>query len=147
MGAEPGGGLAFPLLPPAPLPLGRANKGPTVLGLLHGRGGCSCSLARPLAPHLCSSPQAGHSLRAPPWPWPGPCCSVPCWGLPAAAGTWTSWRSASCARTPTAAVQGDYYGEQPARLGYFPSSVVQESHYLKPGKVDVKTDRWDFYCP
>ncbi|XP_014379043.1 melanoma-derived growth regulatory protein isoform X2 [Alligator sinensis] len=44
-------------------------------------------------------------------------------------------------------VQGDYYGEQPARLGYFPSSVVQESHYLKPGKVDVKTDRWDFYCP
>lgn len=57
IGAEPGGGLAFPLLPPAPLPLGRADKGPTVLGLLRGRGGCCCSLGRPLAPHLCSSPQ------------------------------------------------------------------------------------------
>ncbi|XP_067412742.1 melanoma-derived growth regulatory protein isoform X2 [Emydura macquarii macquarii] len=37
-------------------------------------------------------------------------------------------------------VQGDYYGAHPARLGYFPSSVVQESQYLKPGKVEVKTD-------
>ncbi|TFJ96343.1 IMP cyclohydrolase [Platysternon megacephalum] len=37
-------------------------------------------------------------------------------------------------------VQGDYYGEHPARLGFFPSSVVQESQYLKPGKVEVKTD-------
>ncbi|KAH0631485.1 hypothetical protein JD844_005824 [Phrynosoma platyrhinos] len=36
-------------------------------------------------------------------------------------------------------VQGDYYGEQPARLGFFPSSVVQENQYLKPGKVEVKT--------
>lgn len=43
-------------------------------------------------------------------------------------------------------VQGDYYGEQPARLGFFPSSVVQENQYLKPGKVEVKTNRWDFYC-
>ncbi|XP_061453754.1 melanoma-derived growth regulatory protein [Rhineura floridana] len=43
-------------------------------------------------------------------------------------------------------VQGDYYGEQPASLGYFPSSVVRENQYLKPGKVEVKTDRWDFYC-
>ncbi|XP_074872305.1 melanoma-derived growth regulatory protein [Carettochelys insculpta] len=43
-------------------------------------------------------------------------------------------------------VQGDYYGEHPARLGFFPSSVVQESHYLKPGKVQVKTDQWDFSC-
>ncbi|XP_053124505.1 melanoma-derived growth regulatory protein [Hemicordylus capensis] len=43
-------------------------------------------------------------------------------------------------------VQGDYYGEQPARLGFFPSSVVQESQYLKPGKVEVKTEKWDFYC-
>ncbi|XP_015266104.1 PREDICTED: melanoma-derived growth regulatory protein [Gekko japonicus] len=43
-------------------------------------------------------------------------------------------------------VQGDYYSEQPARLGYFPSSVVQESQYLKPGKTEVKTDKWDFYC-
>lgn len=41
---------------------------------------------------------------------------------------------------PSAQVQGDYYSEQPARLGYFPSSVVQESQYLKPGKVEVKTD-------
>ncbi|XP_077174803.1 melanoma-derived growth regulatory protein isoform X2 [Paroedura picta] len=39
-------------------------------------------------------------------------------------------------------VQGDYYGEQPARLGYFPSSVVRENRYLKPGK----TEKWDFYC-
>uniref|UniRef100_A0A8C8REZ2 SH3 domain-containing protein n=1 Tax=Pelusios castaneus TaxID=367368 RepID=A0A8C8REZ2_9SAUR len=36
-------------------------------------------------------------------------------------------------------VQGDYYGAHPARLGFFPSSVVQESQYLKPGKVEVKT--------
>uniref|UniRef100_H9GK12 MIA SH3 domain containing n=1 Tax=Anolis carolinensis TaxID=28377 RepID=H9GK12_ANOCA len=43
-------------------------------------------------------------------------------------------------------VQGDYYGEQPARLGYFPSAVVQENQYLKPGKIEVKTSRWDFYC-
>ncbi|KAM9113016.1 melanoma-derived growth regulatory protein [Pangshura tecta] len=43
-------------------------------------------------------------------------------------------------------VQGDYYGEHPARLGFFPSSVVQESQYLKPGKVKVKTDQWDFSC-
>ncbi|XP_020642848.1 melanoma-derived growth regulatory protein [Pogona vitticeps] len=43
-------------------------------------------------------------------------------------------------------VQGDYYGDQAARLGYFPSSVVQENQYLKPGKVEVKTSRWDFYC-
>ncbi|CAM4614362.1 melanoma-derived growth regulatory protein [Lepidochelys kempii] len=43
-------------------------------------------------------------------------------------------------------VQGDYYGEHPARLGFFPSSVVQESQYLKPGKVEVKTDQWDFSC-
>uniref|UniRef100_A0A674JQP4 MIA SH3 domain containing n=2 Tax=Terrapene triunguis TaxID=2587831 RepID=A0A674JQP4_9SAUR len=43
-------------------------------------------------------------------------------------------------------VQGDYYGEHPARLGFFPSSVVQENQYLKPGKVEVKTDQWDFSC-
>ncbi|KAF3818135.1 hypothetical protein GH733_012443 [Mirounga leonina] len=33
-----------------------------------------------------------------------------------------------------------------ARLGYFPSSVVREDQTLKPGKIDVKTDKWDFYC-
>ncbi|XP_053329656.1 melanoma-derived growth regulatory protein [Spea bombifrons] len=43
-------------------------------------------------------------------------------------------------------VQDDYYGEQAARLGYFPSSIVQEEHYLMPGKVELKTDAWDFAC-
>ncbi|KAJ7304491.1 hypothetical protein JRQ81_012059 [Phrynocephalus forsythii] len=43
-------------------------------------------------------------------------------------------------------VEGDYYGEQASLLGYFPSSVIQERQYLKPGKVEVKTSRWDFYC-
>ncbi|KAE8585661.1 hypothetical protein XENTR_v10021396 [Xenopus tropicalis] len=43
-------------------------------------------------------------------------------------------------------VQGDYYGEQAARLGYFPSTIVQEEHYLMPGKVEVSTDEWDFTC-
>ncbi|XP_063791771.1 melanoma-derived growth regulatory protein [Pseudophryne corroboree] len=43
-------------------------------------------------------------------------------------------------------VQGDEYGEYTAKLGYFPSSIVQEEHYLMPGKVEVKTDQWDFMC-
>ncbi|XP_053545095.1 melanoma-derived growth regulatory protein [Bombina bombina] len=43
-------------------------------------------------------------------------------------------------------VQGDYYGEHAAQLGYFPSSIVEEEHYLMPGKVEVKTDQWDFSC-
>uniref|UniRef100_A0A8C2UKF8 MIA SH3 domain containing n=2 Tax=Chinchilla lanigera TaxID=34839 RepID=A0A8C2UKF8_CHILA len=43
-------------------------------------------------------------------------------------------------------VQGDYYGDLAARLGYFPSSIVREGQTLKPGKIDVKTDKWDFYC-
>ncbi|KAG8448783.1 hypothetical protein GDO86_015738 [Hymenochirus boettgeri] len=43
-------------------------------------------------------------------------------------------------------VQGDYYGEQAAHLGYFPSSVVEEQHYLMPGKIEVQTDQWDFTC-
>ncbi|XP_042523810.1 melanoma-derived growth regulatory protein [Dipodomys spectabilis] len=43
-------------------------------------------------------------------------------------------------------VQGEYYGDLAARLGYFPSSIVREDQTLKPGKVDVKTDKWDFYC-
>uniref|UniRef100_A0A7N4UYG6 MIA SH3 domain containing n=1 Tax=Sarcophilus harrisii TaxID=9305 RepID=A0A7N4UYG6_SARHA len=43
-------------------------------------------------------------------------------------------------------VQGEYYGAQPARLGYFPSSILREDHVLKPGKVEVKTEKWDFYC-
>ncbi|XP_028922039.1 melanoma-derived growth regulatory protein [Ornithorhynchus anatinus] len=42
--------------------------------------------------------------------------------------------------------QGAYYGDQAARLGYFPSSVVRETRPLKPGKVAVKTDQWDFFC-
>ncbi|XP_027034428.1 melanoma-derived growth regulatory protein isoform X4 [Tachysurus fulvidraco] len=44
-------------------------------------------------------------------------------------------------------VQGSYYGEQEARLGYFPSSVVEETHALMPAEVEVKTNKWDFYCP
>uniref|UniRef100_A0A673LLI0 MIA SH3 domain containing n=1 Tax=Sinocyclocheilus rhinocerous TaxID=307959 RepID=A0A673LLI0_9TELE len=43
-------------------------------------------------------------------------------------------------------IQGSYYGDQEARLGYFPSSVVEETHALMPAEVEVKTDRWDFYC-
>ncbi|KAM7057851.1 melanoma-derived growth regulatory protein isoform 2-T2 [Molossus nigricans] len=37
-------------------------------------------------------------------------------------------------------VQGDYYGDMAARLGFFPSSIVREDQTLKPGKIDVKTD-------
>ncbi|CAD7673461.1 unnamed protein product [Nyctereutes procyonoides] len=43
-------------------------------------------------------------------------------------------------------VQGDYYGDLAAHLGYFPSSVVREDQTLKPGKIHVKTDKWEFYC-
>ncbi|XP_076867156.1 melanoma-derived growth regulatory protein [Brachyhypopomus gauderio] len=43
-------------------------------------------------------------------------------------------------------VQGSYYGEQEARLGHFPSSVVEETHALMPADVELKTDRWDFFC-
>lgn len=37
-------------------------------------------------------------------------------------------------------VQGSYYGEQEARLGHFPSSVVEETHALMPAEVEVKTN-------
>ncbi|XP_023669329.1 melanoma-derived growth regulatory protein [Paramormyrops kingsleyae] len=43
-------------------------------------------------------------------------------------------------------VQGSYYGEQEARIGHFPSSVVQETQALMPATVEVETDKWDFYC-
>uniref|UniRef100_A0A4W5KA02 MIA SH3 domain containing n=1 Tax=Hucho hucho TaxID=62062 RepID=A0A4W5KA02_9TELE len=43
-------------------------------------------------------------------------------------------------------VQGSYYGEQEARLGHFPSSVVEETHALMPAINEVMTDNWDFYC-
>ncbi|XP_038196384.1 melanoma-derived growth regulatory protein isoform X1 [Arvicola amphibius] len=36
-------------------------------------------------------------------------------------------------------VQGDYYGDAAARLGYFPSSIVREDLILKPAKIDMKT--------
>lgn len=36
--------------------------------------------------------------------------------------------------------QGSYYGEQEARLGHFPSSVVEETHALMPAEVEVKTN-------
>lgn len=42
--------------------------------------------------------------------------------------------------TPLSQVQGDYYGDLAARLGYFPSSIVREDQTLKPGKIDLKTD-------
>lgn len=47
-------------------------------------------------------------------------------------------------------VQGDYYGDAAARLGYFPSSIVREDLILKPAKIDMKTDvsilwwRWEW---
>lgn len=37
-------------------------------------------------------------------------------------------------------VQGSYYSEQEARLGHFPSSVVEETHALMPAEVEVKTN-------
>ncbi|KAL1769494.1 melanoma-derived growth regulatory protein isoform X1 [Sigmodon hispidus] len=37
-------------------------------------------------------------------------------------------------------VQGDYYGDLAARLGYFPSSIVREDLILKPAKIDMKTN-------
>ncbi|PWA23024.1 melanoma-derived growth regulatory protein isoform X1 [Gambusia affinis] len=43
-------------------------------------------------------------------------------------------------------VQNTYYGEQEARIGHFPSSVVEETHALMPATTEVKTTNWDFYC-
>ncbi|XP_012710717.1 melanoma-derived growth regulatory protein [Fundulus heteroclitus] len=43
-------------------------------------------------------------------------------------------------------VQSTYYGEQEARIGHFPSSVVEETHALMPATTEVKTTNWDFYC-
>ncbi|XP_041090802.1 melanoma-derived growth regulatory protein [Polyodon spathula] len=43
-------------------------------------------------------------------------------------------------------VQSGYYSEQEARLGFFPSSVVEETQLLQPGDVEVMTEPWDFYC-
>lgn len=40
----------------------------------------------------------------------------------------------------TSQAQGSYYGEQEARLGHFPSSVVEETHAIMPAEVEVKTD-------
>ncbi|XP_061904640.1 melanoma-derived growth regulatory protein [Entelurus aequoreus] len=37
-------------------------------------------------------------------------------------------------------------GEQGARLGHFPSTVVEEVHPLMPANTEVKTTKWDFYC-
>ncbi|XP_016529377.1 melanoma-derived growth regulatory protein isoform X2 [Poecilia formosa] len=36
-------------------------------------------------------------------------------------------------------VQNTYYGEQEARIGHFPSSVVEETHALMPATTEVKT--------
>ncbi|XP_024122043.1 melanoma-derived growth regulatory protein [Oryzias melastigma] len=43
-------------------------------------------------------------------------------------------------------VQDSYYGEQEARIGHFPSSVVEELQPLMPANTEVKTTKWDFYC-
>ncbi|XP_029957101.1 melanoma-derived growth regulatory protein [Salarias fasciatus] len=43
-------------------------------------------------------------------------------------------------------VQDSYYGQQEARIGHFPSSVVEETHPLMPANTEVKTTKWDFYC-
>lgn len=36
-------------------------------------------------------------------------------------------------------VQDSYYGQQEARIGHFPSSVVEETHPLMPANTEVKT--------
>ncbi|XP_037603564.1 melanoma-derived growth regulatory protein [Sebastes umbrosus] len=43
-------------------------------------------------------------------------------------------------------VQDSYYGQQEARIGHFPSSVVEETHPLMPASTEVKSTKWDFYC-
>ncbi|XP_003971361.1 melanoma-derived growth regulatory protein [Takifugu rubripes] len=43
-------------------------------------------------------------------------------------------------------VQDSYYGQQEARIGHFPSSVVKEVLPLMPADTEVKTTNWDFYC-
>uniref|UniRef100_A0A3B5MPQ4 SH3 domain-containing protein n=1 Tax=Xiphophorus couchianus TaxID=32473 RepID=A0A3B5MPQ4_9TELE len=42
-------------------------------------------------------------------------------------------------------VQNTYYGEQEARIGHFPSSVVEETHALMPATTEVKTTVINFY--
>ncbi|XP_016897111.1 melanoma-derived growth regulatory protein isoform X2 [Cynoglossus semilaevis] len=39
-----------------------------------------------------------------------------------------------------------YYGQQEARIGHFPSSVVEETHLLMEANTEVRTTKWDFYC-
>lgn len=36
-------------------------------------------------------------------------------------------------------VQDSYYGQQEAKIGHFPSSVVEETHPLMPATTEVKT--------
>uniref|UniRef100_H3C6K5 MIA SH3 domain containing n=1 Tax=Tetraodon nigroviridis TaxID=99883 RepID=H3C6K5_TETNG len=43
-------------------------------------------------------------------------------------------------------VQDSYYGQQEARIGHFPSSIVEETHPLMAAQTEVKTSNWDFYC-
>ncbi|XP_061558708.1 melanoma-derived growth regulatory protein [Phycodurus eques] len=43
-------------------------------------------------------------------------------------------------------VQDSYYGGQEARIGHFPSTVVEEVQALEPANTEVKTTKWDFYC-
>uniref|UniRef100_H3BE57 MIA SH3 domain containing n=2 Tax=Latimeria chalumnae TaxID=7897 RepID=H3BE57_LATCH len=43
-------------------------------------------------------------------------------------------------------VQGGYYEEREAKLGYFPSSIVQETQVLKEPTEELPTTNWDFYC-
>uniref|UniRef100_A0A667YBT2 MIA SH3 domain containing n=1 Tax=Myripristis murdjan TaxID=586833 RepID=A0A667YBT2_9TELE len=42
-------------------------------------------------------------------------------------------------------VQDSYYGQQEARVGHFPSSVVEETHPLMPATTEVKTTK-KFFC-
>ncbi|KAG7266694.1 hypothetical protein CRUP_037261, partial [Coryphaenoides rupestris] len=42
--------------------------------------------------------------------------------------------------------QDSYYGQQEAKIGHFPSSVVEETHPLTPATTEVMTTKWDFYC-
>uniref|UniRef100_A0A3Q0QZI8 MIA SH3 domain containing n=1 Tax=Amphilophus citrinellus TaxID=61819 RepID=A0A3Q0QZI8_AMPCI len=44
-------------------------------------------------------------------------------------------------------VQDSYYGQQEARIGHFPSSVVEETHALMPATTEVKTTHCiHFHC-
>lgn len=47
--------------------------------------------------------------------------------------------SITCVQIIRLQVQDSYYGQQEARIGHFPSSVVEETHPLMPANTEVKT--------